>query len=85
MRRALLILFLGLVTYSCEEKCCFKQQYSREELQPDLKITQQSKHSVTNKNCNLMLEWLNRKNIGHFLKNHISLVHTPVVSIDKNL
>jgi hypothetical protein len=84
MKRALLILFIGLASKPCGEKHCFKSQFSIEEFKSELKITQQTKHAAVNKNCNLIIEWLNRKNIGHFLKNHISLEPFHAFSLDKS-
>lgn len=69
------MLFMGLAFNSSGERscreCCVhiykKGNPTRYEEASGLK------HSITEKECKLIDEWLNRKNIGHFLKNHINL------------
>ncbi len=81
MRRALLSLFLGMASHSCDQKYCLKQVCIKEIKSIHLK-TLQAKRIVDQKECKLMNEWLDRENIGHFLKNHISLEHYATFSVD---
>jgi hypothetical protein len=84
MRRALLILFLGLASHSCDQKYCLKQVCIKEFKSINLK-TLQAKRIIDKKECKLMNEWLDRESMGHFLKNHISLEHYATFSVDKTL
>ena len=40
------------------------------------------KHAITESKCHLLNEWLNRKSMSNFLKNHISL-ETGITSINE--
>lgn len=74
MKTALLMLFMALAFNSggernCREYCALihkKGKITRYEEASGLK------HSITDRECKLIDEWLNRKNIGHFLKNHMN-------------
>lgn len=74
MKSAVLILIMGLAIYSGEERSCGDccDQLQKKGKTPRFEVASGSKHSITDKECRLIDEWLNRKNMGHFMRNHMN-------------
>lgn len=76
MKKALFLLIIGLAFNSCEEKpwdgpC--RQFHHKEGKECRLEKAEGTEHSLYDKSCNPIDEWLNRESMGRFLKNHISI------------
>lgn len=76
MKSLLCILLFSLIFNACGESLCYEPGTDGIDQAEILKMNEgqpDKKHAVTESKCHLLNEWLNRKSIGNFLKNHISL------------
>jgi hypothetical protein len=76
MKSLLCILLFSLIFNACGESLCDEsgsEEISKAENFKTADYQPNKKHALTESKCNLLDEWINRKSIGHFLKNHISL------------
>ena len=76
MKSLLCILLFSLIFNACGESLCDEPDSEKIEKAENRKMIDyqlNKKHAITESKCHLLNEWLNRKSIGHFLKNHFSL------------
>ncbi|MCF8452521.1 MAG: hypothetical protein K9G42_04915 [Pedobacter sp.] len=76
MKSLLCILLFSLIFNACCEILCDEQGSEEIDKAKNSKMTKHQsnkKHAMTEIKCHLLDEWINRKSMGHFLKNHISL------------
>ena len=76
MKSLLCLLLFSLIFNACGESLCYES--SRVEMdQENITIMADSQlnsdHPIKGNKCNIINEWLNRKSMGQFIKNHISL------------
>lgn len=74
MKSLLCILLFSMIFNACGESLCDEpEEIDQAEIQKMTVEQPNKKHAITESKCHLLNEWLNRKSIGHFFKNHISL------------
>jgi|GEM_PF-2732886 len=76
MKSLLFMLIFSLFFNSCGESLCTEsgtEEMGIGEISKMTKYSSSSRHVITENNCHLINEWLNRKSISHFIKKHISL------------
>ncbi|MDP2413734.1 hypothetical protein [Daejeonella sp.] len=76
MKSLLCILLFSLIFNACCESLCDEpgsEEINKAENPKMIDHQPNKKHAITESKCHLLNEWLNRKSMGHFLKNHISL------------
>lgn len=86
MKKALIVLIWGLIFNACEQNTCNHSLNSEYlEIKDDfiLKNSEKGAHFFTESNCHIINEWLNRKSMGDFFKNHIAIESTIVQLMDK--
>lgn len=74
-----------MILNSCAESLCYESsrvEIDQEEVSIMLDSQQINEHSNRENKCNIIKEWLNRKSMGQFLKNHIS-IESEINSITK--
>jgi len=70
------MLIIGLLFNVCGENLCSescKGESDKDEISLIIDYQTDSRHSISESKCHFINEWLNRKSMGHFLKNHIPL------------
>lgn len=86
MKKALIILVLGLIFYACEQNSCdhsFGLEHLKIKRDSCNKKPEKQSHSFIENDCDLINEWLNRKSMGSFINNHITLESTIDQIMDK--
>ena len=86
MKKALIILVLGLTFNACEHNACdYTCSMEHLDIKKDLNNIRPEKvsHSFINNDCDIMNEWLNRKSLGSFMKNHTSFETRVEQLVDK--
>lgn len=76
MKSLLCILLFSLIFNACGENLCDEpgsEEIYKAENPGIIDHQPNKKHEITENKCNLLNEWINRKSMSHFLKNHISL------------
>jgi hypothetical protein len=76
MKSLLCILLFSLIFNACGESLCdgsSSEEISKAKISKTPDYQPKKKHALTESKCNLLDEWINRKSMSHFLKNHISL------------
>lgn len=79
MKKALIILVLGLIANACEQNICdhsISLEHLKIKTDSSNKRPEKLSHSFIESDCNLINEWLNRKSMGSFINNHITLEST---------
>ncbi len=76
MKSLLCILLFSLIFNACGESLCDEPGSEEIDKAKNSKAADyhpNKKHAITESKCHLLDEWINRKSMGHFLKNHISI------------
>jgi hypothetical protein len=76
MKSSLCILLFSLIFNACGESLCYEpgsEETSKAKNPKTVDYQPNKKHAIKESKCHLLNEWINRKSMGHFLKNHISL------------
>lgn len=86
MKSLLCILLFSFIFNACGESLCDEpnsEKINKAESPKTIDYQPIKKHAITESKCHLLNEWINRKSMGHFLKNHISL-ESGISSINEN-
>lgn len=76
MKSLLCILLISIIFNACDESLCdepYSEEINKAKNHKVADYQPNKKHAITESKCQLLDEWINRKSMGHFLKNHISL------------
>lgn len=76
MKSLFCLLLFSLIFNACCESLCDEtgsEEISKAKNSKKADYQPNKKHALAESKCNLLDEWINRKSMGHFLKNHISL------------
>lgn len=83
MKILLFILLFSMILNSCGESLCYESsrvEIDQEEITIMVHSEENIEHPLKENKCNIIKEWLNRKSMGQFIKNHISL-EAEIISI----
>lgn len=79
------MLLFSLLFNACGDSLCYEpvtEEIDKAKISKMIDYQLNKKHALAESKCHLMDEWLNRKSMSHFIKNHISL-ESGISSINK--